>query len=104
MKVYTLNGHEAVPTEDTAAWGKMMNGRERIVKQEYVNGIFVSTVFLGLDHQYGDGPPLLFETMCRHPNGNWEEQERCTTWPQALVQHRRMVIQMMNKGDRNAVI
>lgn len=23
----------------------------------------VSTVWLGLDHQYGDGPPLIFETM-----------------------------------------
>lgn len=23
----------------------------------------VSTVFLGLDHQFDDGPPLLFETM-----------------------------------------
>lgn len=26
-------------------------------------GITVSTVHLGLDHRYGDGPPLIFETM-----------------------------------------
>ena len=25
--------------------------------------VTVSTVFLGLDHSFGDGPPLLFETM-----------------------------------------
>lgn len=28
-----------------------------------VDGYEVSTVFLGLDHQHGDGPPLLWETM-----------------------------------------
>lgn len=25
--------------------------------------VAVSTVWLGVDHQYGDGPPLIFETM-----------------------------------------
>ena len=28
-----------------------------------VGEISISTVWLGLDHQYGDGPPLIFETM-----------------------------------------
>lgn len=29
-----------------------------------VNGVFVSTVFLGIDHSFlNDGPPVLFETM-----------------------------------------
>ena len=30
----------------------------------------VSTVFLGLNHQYGDGPPLIFETMIF--GGRWD--------------------------------
>lgn len=31
---------------------------------ERARGVFVSTVFLGLDHNfYGDGPPVLWETM-----------------------------------------
>jgi hypothetical protein len=25
--------------------------------------VFVSTIFLALDHRYGDGPPILWETM-----------------------------------------
>ena len=25
--------------------------------------IYVSTVFLGIDHNFGDGPPILYETM-----------------------------------------
>lgn len=28
-----------------------------------VGDVRVSTVWLGLDHQYGDGPPLIFETL-----------------------------------------
>ena len=50
------------------------------------DGIMVSTVFLGLDHQYGDGPPLLFETMIF--GGIHDEFcERCSTWAQAEEQH-----------------
>ena len=29
---------------------------------EIAGGIIVSTIFLGLDHSFGNGPPLLFET------------------------------------------
>lgn len=37
----------------------------KIVRRTTVGGIRVSTVFLALDHQFGDdGPPLLWETMC----------------------------------------
>lgn len=36
----------------------------RRVAIDLVGGYHVSTVFLGIDHNfYGDGPPLLFETM-----------------------------------------
>lgn len=35
----------------------------KIVKQEYVGDYWVSTVWLGLDHGWGHGPPLIFETM-----------------------------------------
>ena len=41
--------------------------KRRIVHQVHVkrgkHKLFVSTVFLGLNHQYGQGPPLIFETM-----------------------------------------
>ena len=35
----------------------------QILKQEYVGDYWVSTVWLGLDHAFGEGPPLIFETM-----------------------------------------
>lgn len=33
------------------------------IAESTVGEMWVSTVFLGLDHAYLDGPPLLFETM-----------------------------------------
>ena len=50
----------------------------------------VSTVFLGLDHSFGGGKPLLFETMIF--GGKHDEyQERCSTWEEAEEMHKRAV-------------
>lgn len=50
---------------DLITWAKWIENRsgDRIVKQENVGDLMVSTVFLGLDHNFGDGPPILWETM-----------------------------------------
>ncbi|MCX4232111.1 hypothetical protein [Streptomyces ortus] len=52
----------------------------------------VSTVWLGLDHNYGDGPPLLFETMV-FGEGSWAEQDcqRYSTELEARIGHTEMV-------------
>lgn len=58
----------------------------RVVKQEMIDHVKVSTIFLGLDHQFGDGPPLLFETMIfGGPHSGY--QKRCSTLDQAEAQH-----------------
>lgn len=44
-------------------WAKWMEKKERVVKQEWIDDIFVSTVFLGIDHNFEEGPPILWETM-----------------------------------------
>ena len=60
----------------------------------------VSTIFLVLDHSYGEGvDPLLFETMIfqkdkTSPNGKSRElnyQARCHTYQGALKQHQEAV-------------
>jgi hypothetical protein len=51
--------------EGILEWAKdMENPDYKIVKQEVLpNGKWVSTVWLGLDHNFGIGIPLIFETM-----------------------------------------
>jgi len=64
--------------------------------------IMVSTVFLGLDHRWDSGPPLLFESMCF--NGPLDEaQERYTTWEQAKKGHSEMVEAVKNAMVEEAV-
>lgn len=66
-------------------------GRGRFTRQlarDTHNGVMVSTVFLGMDHNCGDGPPILWETMIfGGPHGRY--QERYTTRAEALEGHRR---------------
>lgn len=47
----------------TLTWARMYEGTERHIGDDTVNGIRISTVYLGLDHRFGEGPPLIFETM-----------------------------------------
>ena len=65
-----------------------------IVQEVLPNGYWVSTVFLALNHQFGDGPPLFFETMvfpCDETGNviSWskEDMNRYTTEDEALDGH-----------------
>ena len=62
----------------------------KIVEQTTLpNGRWVSTVWLGLNHQYGDGPPLIFETLVFSQHGEWSEVdgERYSTEDEARAGH-----------------
>lgn len=85
-KKWILKDKKAIVCEDIHEWGRFMEDKNRIVKQETIGKADVSTVFLGLDHGFGEGEPLLFETMIF---GGKEEgyQDRCTTWEQAEEMH-----------------
>lgn len=58
---------------------------KRVAKTE-IGDIQISTVWLGLDHQYGDGPPLIFETMQFGGNDD-QECERYSTIEEAKAGH-----------------
>lgn len=88
---YILEGHEAKPC-DLMTWARWLekNHKNKHVADEKVGDVRVSTVFLGLDHNWGDGPPLIFETMIfggEHDQVEW----RYTTWDQAEAGHKRVV-------------
>jgi len=89
---YILDGKQTVECNDWEKWSAWLeeNDLKRHVADEYVGEVRVSTVFLGVDHVYDSGPPLLFETMVF--GGSLDgEQERCTNWEQAEIMHKNMV-------------
>lgn len=75
------------------------NPGERVLEQVDINGITVSTVFLGLDHRFSDdGPPILFETMIF--GGEHDQyQERYCTWDEAMEGHKRALRLITNQYE-----
>jgi len=88
---YILEGHKPVPVDDILIWGKWFQTADcHVAKTTISEKINVSTVFLGLDHSFGNGPPLLFETMIF--GGEHDQyQDRYETWEQAEAGHKKAV-------------
>lgn len=76
-------------------WGEsfMNHARRRVSLDERPGRYVVSTVFLGLDHNFDGGPPLLFETMVfLHGRGTREyDMRRYSTIEQARAGHEALV-------------
>ncbi len=87
---YILKNKTPIAVDSTLQWAEWFGTSDRIVKQTTVGETEVSTIFLGIDHQHFNGPPLLFETMVF--GGKFDQDmDRCSTWEQAKEQHRDMV-------------
>ena len=88
---YILDGHNPVPCDDLIEWARWFETANRHVAKTKVNKeVTISTVFLGLDHNFGEGCPALFETMVF--GGKLDEQmERYATWDEAEKGHRKWV-------------
>lgn len=66
-------------------WEKL-NPTKRIIKQESIGDARVSTVFLGLDHSFDIGIPVLWETMIF--GGEHDQyQARYTSYDDAVEGH-----------------
>ena len=87
MDNYILDGKVAKPIGNILEWAKWYEGADRIVKKTKLpNHVEVSTVFLGLDHSFGNGKPLLFETMVF--GGEYDQHtERYSTYEEAEKGH-----------------
>ena len=76
---------------DMKRWGQLQRDVAYCrVDLDEIGGASVSTVWLGLNHEYGDGPPLIFETMIfggPHDEAQW----RHSTEEEARAGHQRAV-------------
>lgn len=92
MKTYILDEDKRPVEVDYLTSTKWLGkaGNRIIDRTDMPRGVFVSTVFLGFNHAWDGGPPVLFETMIF---GGWEDeyQERYCTVEEAREGHRRAV-------------
>lgn len=79
---------QPVPCEDPIAWARWYEAHDdqRRVAVDRIGDIKVSTVFLGLDHNYGRGAPILYETMI-FGGAHDGYQDRYHTRDQAVAGH-----------------
>ena len=71
------------------------NPERKAVKQEHIGDIFISTVFLGLDHAWNSDILVLWETMIF--GGEHDQyQERYTSYEDALEGHQ-IALNLVNK-------
>ena len=99
---YILIGQTPVPEPSLSKWGEWMEHGDRVVAQTEIPGGMISTVFLGLDHQFSmnpAAPPMLFETMV-FLDGEGTDCERCATWLEAEMQHAATVQEWLAKLAR----
>lgn len=85
---YVLDKNRNIlPTNDMHEWEIFYSEMSlRIVNKTEIGDVSISTVFLGLDHGYGEGPPILFETMI-FGGVHDQYQERYCTWEEAERGH-----------------
>jgi hypothetical protein len=57
--------------------------------RDETKGVCVSTVYLGMDHGYGEGLPVLWETMVFTDDERDGYSERATSRSEALESHRK---------------
>jgi hypothetical protein len=99
-------GEKPIPC-DLMTWAKWFGkSKNRIVKQEWIDDSKVSTIFLGIDHNFDfeeDAPPVLWETMVFNGPMN-NEMDRCSgNREQAEAMHMKMVERVKSlEGQKKA--
>jgi hypothetical protein len=83
---------------DFDEWGRLFEDRDyqSLVKTHFDDGSWVSTVWMGIDHSFGQGPPLIFETMV-FGGPHDQEQVRYATEEAAREGHEFIVTMLRNE-------
>ena len=97
---YDKDGREMTLVE----WGQRFEKRgmdyKRVAETTLPDGRWVSTVWLGRNHQYDDGPPLIFETQVFHNKNDMGDLDcdRYSTLAEAETGHAAMVAKWKTGG------
>lgn len=97
MSKYYLNDDHTYRPATLMEWSfqfeELSKAGKRHVATDIIHGKHVSTVWLGLDHNYLGGKPLVFETMVfsEHEPNTDIYMERYTTWEEAEDGHQKAI-------------
>lgn len=96
-KKYILDGKEPVFCDDLFVWAAWLETEKTRVALTKEGDTEVSTIFLGIEYSFSEGPPLLFETMIFGGEHNGF-LKRYSTWEEAEEGHQKICNQVfLNK-------
>ena len=94
---FILEGHKVVRCDNIIKWANWFEKADRhVAKTTLRNGVEISTVFLGVDHNFLGRPPILFETMIFGGELD-DEMEQYSTWQDAEKGHKKWVAKAQSK-------
>ena len=93
--VLDVNGNSK-EEPDVVKWGKWFETAERHISNTKIGDVTVSMIFLGLNHAFGGGKPVLWETMIFGGEHGGYQEGYCTK-DEALIGHEKAV--GLVKGD-----
>ena len=76
----------------------MKDEANRIVAQNMVGELQISTIFTGIDSNYGEGDPILFETVVFGLPGDLRPQWSLSNWEEAMAVHTELVNLLTEHG------
>ena len=94
---YKLDENKNVVSSSLEEWANFIEGKfptnYRHVGYEIINGKRISTVFIGLCHNFNilSNTPIVFETMIFDGDNSLDYQERYSTWKEAEEGHKKAV-------------
>jgi len=96
LTYYYLNEDHTFRPCKITEWSEQFEKINKHVADDVINGKKVSTVWLGLNHNFFHGIPLLFETMVFDENGRDIYMERYATWDEAESGHKKAIEFVIN--------
>jgi hypothetical protein len=89
-----------IPEPDLMKWAKSFQKGSRLVAKDEIGDVLISTVFLGLDHNFGQsGPPILWETIV-FGGAHDQDCDRCAgTRADAMAMHGRMLAKVAGSEE-----
>jgi hypothetical protein len=96
---WKLVDRKPVPCDDLREWEDFCASQERHVGWTEIEGLKVSTIFLGVVANPFRKPPLLFETVVFDDYGS-HDIARYETWEQAEAAHAAIVAEILAKARK----
>ena len=98
--ILDVDGKTPIPC-DLMTWARSCENKRPLKRETVAEGVDVSTVFLGIDHSFGSGPPLLWETMIFGGEHDGY-QDRYSTYDEAMAGHAKAIALATGNQDANA--